>query len=227
MTYKPRTKRYRSKVSPEKKIIKDLRVSVPPLTSETQFKKTQREINALNKKRSEAMELRIAKYLRGRRTPSSGAMAKYKGDVEIPLQNYPGSYVVECKLSGQTEYDKPYIALQFDWITKIEKEAKDMNMKFGILIIHFQGNNNDYVIMTDKVAQLLIDRYNTPHKDRLIALLNLIQVDWATGKGSKKVFRHVLDAIMNNAYNGAHIKHDKFSFIVVTLQDFKAFVEHM
>src|SRR5687767_12460961 len=71
-----------------------------PLTSETQLKRTRTEVNATNRNRARSMEQRIAKYLRGDRTPASGAMAKYKGDITVDFVNNPGKYIIECKMSA-------------------------------------------------------------------------------------------------------------------------------
>jgi hypothetical protein len=214
-------------LKPEKKTIHDLRKGIPPLTSENQFKKTQREINALNRKRSAAMELRVARFLGGRRTPSSGAMAKYKGDIEVELKNYPGKYVVECKLSAQEQTVKdPIMIFSYSWFPKIEQEAKDMNAKFAVVVIHFQDNGTDFVFISEKTAHLLIDRYNTPYKTELTNILSLPALDWNNGKASKKLYRRKLVEAMSDL-NAARLIFPDQTYIVTTLDIFKRFVEHM
>ncbi len=152
-------------------------VKIAPLTSEQQLKKTITERNAKNRARSKAMEHRIAQILRGRRVPMSGAAAKYKGDVEIPFVNYPGAYIIECKLSAQRNVlDEPKMPIDFAWFPKIQIEARNMNAKFGVLIIHFHGNNNDYVFVRKDVLEKIIYKYETPYADILLRAFDIKNV---------------------------------------------------
>lgn len=102
------------------------------------------------------MERRVAKYLQGDRTPSSGAMAKYKGDVTVDFVNNPGKYIIECKLSaGMSRSNQPAIVMTLSWFAKIQQEAAAMRAKFGVLIIHYHKLRDDYVfIRSDHVAWL-------------------------------------------------------------------------
>ncbi len=146
---------------------------VPPLTSETALKKKRKEINATNRQRSKTMENRVAKILRGRRIPNSGANAAYKGDVEVELVNNPGKYIAECKLSAQrTKYDEPILSLRFDWFPKFHMEARNMNAKFGIMVIHYEYFANDYVFVRRDILDMLISKYATQYAIELLAIAN-------------------------------------------------------
>lgn len=121
-----------------------------PLTSEDQLKRTRTQVNATNRNRARSMEQRIAKYLRGDRTPASGAMAKYKGDITVDFVNNPGKYIIECKMSaGKDGNDNKQIGIQFSWFPKIKQEAAAMRAKFGILVIHYHNAKGDYVFVDD------------------------------------------------------------------------------
>lgn len=95
------------------------------------------------------MERRIAKYLRGSRTPGSGAMAKYKGDVSVDFINNPGKYIIECKLSAlrNSKSDVPQLSIDFRWFEKMQREAIAVAAKFAVLVIHFHGLKEDYVFV--------------------------------------------------------------------------------
>lgn len=98
------------------------------------------------------MERRVAKVLSGQRTPGSGAMARYKGDVTIKFQNYPSpehpsKYIIECKLSDGHNRNGALMPIELKWFAKIQQEAQAMNAKFGILVIHYHGYKEDYVFV--------------------------------------------------------------------------------
>jgi len=147
----------------------------PPLTSEKTLVSMRKKTNAENKARSKAMETRIAKVLHGRRIPMSGAAAAFKGDVEVLFENYPGKYIIECKLSAQIDKETagkdPFIPIRLDWFPKITSQASDMNAKFGILIIHYVNHGNDFVFVKESIIQQLITRYESPYADILTELL--------------------------------------------------------
>lgn len=128
-----------------------------PLTSEESLHQIRRERAKRNKDRAKAMEQRIARILRGKRIPLSGAMRMYKGDVEIPLRLPDKKYIIECKLSaGRTGSNDSSIRIQFTWLEKIRKEAVAMNALFGVLIIHFfQRNNADFVFIHESTLRVL------------------------------------------------------------------------
>jgi hypothetical protein len=132
---------------PKRKKERKIKRSIP-LTSEVQFVRTRKEINATNRRRGKEMERRVAKFLDGARTPMSGAAAKFKGDVTVDFINNPGKYIIECKLSdGTNGSNQPQVVLQLKWFAKIQQEAAAMRAKFGVLIIHYHGFKNDYVFV--------------------------------------------------------------------------------
>jgi len=207
----------------------------PPLTSERQLEKTKKEINALNKSRSKAMERRIAKVLRGRRVPMSGAAAQYKGDVEIPFENFPGKYIIECKLTAQLKGSEPVMRLQFAWFPKLHEEARNMNAKFGIFVLHYHGNNNDYIFVRIDIIDKLIRVYRTPYGLTLQQLLAVSAIlDWRTdGKGKPRVSyslqRRELESNMINVngMRGVRAILPDGVYLILQLIDFIAVTEHM
>ncbi len=209
----------------------------PPLTSENELDRTVAKRNALNKQRSKAMERRIAGTLRGRRIPMSGAAAQYKGDVEIPFYNYPGKYIIECKLSAQrnSSTNEPEMRLNFEWFPKIQDEAKSMAAKFGILIIHFHGFNNDYVFLKRSVVELLMQRYRSNFSDDLMYMLGLTPlIDLRYNKdGSSrsgyKVRRYELEDNMTEVkgLKGMRLLLPDSEYLVVHLDTYKAITEHL
>src|SRR6185436_28311 len=104
-----------------------------------------RRRNNLNRSRARRMEDRVAKFLGGNRVPMSGA-GSLKGDglVYTPI----GLLVLECKVTSGGGPAGP--TLYFPacrWMTKLESDTKALKGKFGILIIHYHGTNQDYVVM--------------------------------------------------------------------------------
>lgn len=133
-----------------------------PLTSEIQYQRTRKEINATNRRRAKDMERRVAKYLRGDRTPMSGAGAKNKGDVTVDFTNNPGKYIIECKLSSdRNKDDTPQIAIYLIWLAKLQQEALAMRAKFAILVIHYHRISQDYALVrSDHVDWILSQKSN-------------------------------------------------------------------
>lgn len=126
-----------------------------PLTSEYEYQKTRKEINATNRRRSKDMERRVARYLKGLRVPASGAMMGMKGDCYIPLAT-GGQYLIECKLSAAKDrQDKPRMTLDMKWFSKIINDYRAMNMHFGILVIHYHGLKEDYVFVPPSGMRLI------------------------------------------------------------------------
>jgi hypothetical protein len=206
--------------------------SEAPLTSENQYKETRKKINARNKQRATSMETRVARFLRGRRTPSSGAMAKYKGDVEIQLINNPGTYLIECKMSAMQVGQTIGIRLQFKWLPKIHDEAHAMNAKFGVLIVHFLSFKDDYVFISADVLARLMLYQETKFKDELAGIFALEPIDLRTSKAGKEMRSAMLtrDFFESSMVNVSGIKGAKFIFpdrdyIMLHLTDFRAIIE--
>lgn len=219
---------------PEKKIAyKKAVLAVPPLTSEEQYKRTRKEQNALNRARSKAMENRVAKLLHGRRVLLSGAAAAYKGDVEVPLSNYPGAYIVECKLSAQVETKMHVMPMDFRWFPKLHEEAKNMNAKFGVLVINYLNQRNSYVFIRRNIIDLLITRYNSPYSHILQHALDTLPiVDMAHKtngdlRTTYKLYKSTLDTNMQTIEN-IHLMRVNIpdgEYMIIHLEDF-AFISH-
>lgn len=214
-----------------KKAMKD----APPLTSETQLKATRKRINALNKQRSKQMEHKIAAYLRGRRVLMSGAAKQYKGDVEIPFVNYPGGYLIECKLSAVRQDNTPKIRMLFEWFEKIHGEAKAMNMKFGVVIIHFHGMKTDYVFVRSDIIHNLMYIYHTPYTPTLNQLAALpVKKDLRFNRKGETVLSF---SLLSSEIESALVTIDNMSaakyilrdgeYLLMPIQDYAALVEHI
>jgi len=105
--------------------------------------------NAQNRARAKTMERNIAKLLRGRRQPYSGAGVD-KGDVRVPITADGFDrrfYLVECKISSQISDGVPRISFPFKWIRKITDEAVQLNAEFGAVVIQFLGSRDYYFIL--------------------------------------------------------------------------------
>ncbi len=207
----------------------------PPITSLETYQRTRKEQNALNRARSKSMENRVAKMLHGRRVLLSGAAAAYKGDVEVRFNNYPGGYIVECKLSAQTKGHDPYILLNLGWFPKIQTEAISMGSKFAVLIINFLGKTRDFVFVRTDIIEKLIHKYDSPLAPQLIYLLSHVNtIDLRYNKSNKKITattlpRKILDdaMIIVNGVSGVKcITHDG-EYLVIHIDTWYEAVKHM
>lgn len=202
-----------------------------PLTSEKVLKDTRARQNALNKNRAHAMEVRIAKMLRGRRVPMSGAAKQYKGDCEIPFINNAGSYLIECKLSADLTSDaNSRIRLQYSWLTKLQGEVQAMKSKFGILVVHYLNTKGDYVFIRVADAMLLIQRYTCRFSEELLYLLRESPCIIPTKQtGSLYIEKSKIDEKM---LTYQHIRGIRYIFpdseyLVMSLSDFRSIVENI
>lgn len=222
-------------VKPKHKLPKYVATKYPPLTSDNELKRTVKEQNALNRSRSKSMENRVAKVLHGRRVLLSGAAAQYKGDVEVRFENYPGGYIIECKLSAQTKGNEPHIRLQFEWFPKMHKEAVLMNMKFCLLIVNFLGSTRDYVFIRKDIVDMLINRYHTPYAETLYGLsINTILLDLTKTKGGKVRVGHTLEKkeleenmTTVNTMQGVRVIVPDGEYLVLHIDTFATITSHM
>lgn len=110
-------------------------------------KSSRQKINNLNRQRARQMEQRLSRYFGGNRTPGSGAFW-VKADINVPLPNNSGAFLIECKTSA--ERHPAYGATQrinLSWFEKIQREAIAMRSRFGVLIIHYQQFGGDFVFL--------------------------------------------------------------------------------
>jgi hypothetical protein len=214
---------------------KPRKLKYPPLTSETQLQDTVRKRNATNKRRSKDMERRIARTLRGRRVPMSGAAAQYKGDVEIPFVNFPGKYIIECKLSSQkNEEHGSFIVVKFEWLPKLHAEVISMSAKFGVLIINFLGSTRDYVFVRRDIVDMLLNKYRTPYADvlvQLVSLAPLIDVRETPNHKIKVAHRFIRDTMDKQMVEIAGMKGVRYmlpdaEYLVIHLDTFNMLLEH-
>lgn len=102
------------------------------------------------RKYSKAQESKVAKNLKGRRQPNSGATAFSKGDVKTT------HFCIECK-TATTE--KQSMSIKRDWIDKLKEEAFAMGKPHWAVAFNFGGLNNgeNYYVIDEKLFLRLIN----------------------------------------------------------------------
>jgi hypothetical protein len=95
-----------------------------------------------------ASEHRLAKSLKGRQRPASGAVEGAKGDIAV------GDFLVEAKSTHMNS-----IALNRDWLLKIAAEARSEN-KTPALAISFTTENGSPILDGDWVCIRMVDFRN-------------------------------------------------------------------
>lgn len=92
------------------------------------------------------------KILRSFRVPSSGALSSLKGDVIVP--NFLGfSLVIECKRRKEKTKKRGHqFSLKFDWLKKIQEEAKDA---IPVFVFSLTGVKGKYFVFREKDFDLL------------------------------------------------------------------------
>lgn len=136
-----------------------------------------KKINAANKARAKQMEREVAKYLRGNRTPGSGAFAAYKSDVQVEFANFPGKYIIECKLTQSKLADgNKTIYVNFKWLYKLQEEVKAMNARFGVLITHFYKTayHKDFVFIRMEDLRYIMYNLACPYVSDILAVEDAI-----------------------------------------------------
>lgn len=164
-----------------------------PLTSEDELKRARTEVNNTNRRRAKQMERRVANYLKGKRVPASGAMMGMKGDCYIPLLG-GGQYLIECKLSANRDAaDQPQIVLSLFWFEKIMKDARAMNARFGVLVIHYHRCSPDYVFIPEIAMKLIAAKPSMGLTNINIPALDISTLNGKTRK-MYKLPKHYLEA---------------------------------
>ena len=100
------------------------------------------------RKYSKAQESRVAKNLKGKRQPNSGATAFMKGDVKT------NQFCIECK-TAMTE--KQSMSIKRDWIDKLKEEAFAMGKPYWAVAFNFgdlRNPENFYIIDESLFKQL-------------------------------------------------------------------------
>lgn len=104
------------------------------------------------RKYSKRQEKMVAKRLRGRVQPNSGATPFLPGDVLC------SKFLIECKTATK---EKASMSIKADWIDKLKEEAFAMNKEHWALAFNFGGlytTENFYIIdekLFRKLAELL------------------------------------------------------------------------
>lgn len=103
-----------------------------------------------NKKYSNRQEKYVAKKIKGKKQPNSGATAFQKGDVKNEL------FLIECK-TATTE--KQAMTIKKEWLTKLKEEAFAMRRPFFSLAFNFGGlgNQENYYVIDEKLFLRLIN----------------------------------------------------------------------
>lgn len=208
-----------------------------PLTSESHLKESKATQARINKRRGNALEYHVAKYLNGRRQIGSGAFKGYKGDGEIPLINNPGKLIIECKSSANVSTeDESYVILMQKWFQKLYDDTIAMNGKFGILVVHFFRTQGYYVFMrSEDIQHLLIDRYQSKYSDTLQQMLALpIVTDVSINKHGRVIKGYAMtrtfidkNMVQINGFKAMQITMPLGNYIVMSMQQFRDIIEDL
>jgi len=100
------------------------------------------------RKYSKAQESRVAKNLKGKRQPNSGATAFAKGDVKTE------QFCIECKTAMA---EKQSMSIKRDWIDKLKEEAFAMGKPYWAVTFNFGGLNNpeNFYIIDERLFKQL------------------------------------------------------------------------
>lgn len=97
---------------------------------------------------SNRQEKKVAKTVRGTKTPNSGATLFRKGDVTTD------SFLLECKTV--TKPQKTF-TVHREWIDKNKEEAFAMNKPYSAVVIQFEPDGDNYYVIEEKLFKMLID----------------------------------------------------------------------
>jgi len=90
---------------------------------------------------SNKQEKQVAKVVRGKQTPNSGATAFVKGDVATD------NWLIECKTSTT---EKSSFSIKQEWLDKNREEAFAMNKDYNALCFDFGPNTSRYYVIDEK-----------------------------------------------------------------------------
>jgi hypothetical protein len=105
-----------------------------------------RDLNT--RKYSKNQENKVAKTLKGKRQPNSGATAFSKGDVQTD------QFLIECKTATTL---KKSIGIKSDWIDKLKEEVFAMGKYYWAVAFNFGGlqNKENYYIIDEQLFKKL------------------------------------------------------------------------
>lgn len=87
---------------------------------------------------SKKQETKVAKIVKGKRTPNSGATPFFKGDVVNE------DWCIECKTTTSTE--KASMSIKKEWLQKNREEAFAMGKSYHALAFDYGDGINHYII---------------------------------------------------------------------------------
>lgn len=95
---------------------------------------------------SDRQEKKVARAVKGRKTPNSGSTPYVKGDVLNEL------FLLECKthMSPTNKF-----TIRKEWIDKNREEAFQMGRKYDAIVIDFGDGENHYLINQKLFLKLL------------------------------------------------------------------------
>lgn len=96
---------------------------------------------------SNRQEKKIAKAVKGVKTPNSGATPFRKGDVVSKL------FLIEAKTSMT---DRKSFTVKKEWFTKNREEAFAMNKPYSAVVFDF-GDGEQHYVIDEKLFKLLIE----------------------------------------------------------------------
>lgn len=177
--------------------------------------------NAQSKRRARQMELRIAKLLKGRRVPMSGA-GQIKGDCQVITDI--GEIYIECKYSAGIDAKRgPMIRINFQWLDKMQRDVDIMGSRFGALIFRYHDTRlSDYVILDVSVFQKYAERAT----ERLTGGVHIFETDDRSGL---TLFKKYLDAafVANPNKENLCLLNCKYGlYVLMTIDIFQEMIIH-
>jgi len=97
---------------------------------------------------SSKQEKQVAKEIKGKQVPNSGAARFDKGDVTN------NNWLIECKTKMT---DSKSFSIKKEWITKNEEERFAMNKDYSAIAFNFGPNEPNYYVIDSRLFKMLIE----------------------------------------------------------------------
>lgn len=95
---------------------------------------------------SNRQEKSVAKAVKGRQTPNSGATSFIKSDILTDL------FAIECKT---VTTEKKSVSIKKDWLTKNKEEAFEMGKSYSALAFNFEPGGENYYVVDERLFKIL------------------------------------------------------------------------
>ena len=95
---------------------------------------------------SHKQENSVAKAIKGKLVPNSGAISFGAGDVTTDL------FLLECKTCME---DKQSFSIKKEWLEKNKEEAFSVGKDYNALVFNFGPNSKNYYVIDEKLFKIL------------------------------------------------------------------------